>query len=123
MRHLHRDVGPAGAELGAPAFHVVLVVRCGRAAPAGTRWAAPSTAATMRSGARCNRFQMKRAADAEAQHHEFPDAQVIHQPELVVGVGVPGPVDLERAGGLAAVGVAQVRRDAAVLALELLHRR
>jgi predicted NBD/HSP70 family sugar kinase len=47
---------------------------------------------------------------------------VIHQAEMVVGVGIPGPVDLERAGGLAAVGVAQVRRDAAVLALELLDR-
>src|SRR5882724_5784468 len=60
------------------------------------------------------------AADAEAQHQELPDAQVIHQAELVVGVCVPGPVDLQRAGGLAGVGVAQVRRDAAVLALELL---
>ena len=39
----------------------------------------------------------------------FLDAQVIHQAELVVGVCVPGPVDLERADGLAAVGVAQVR--------------
>ena len=47
---------------------------------------------------------------------------MIHQAELVVGVGVPWPVDLERAGGLAAVGVAQVRRDAAVLVLELLDR-
>jgi hypothetical protein len=46
------------------------------------------------------------AADAEAQHHEFPDAQVIHHPELVVGVRIPRAVDLERAGGLAAVGVA-----------------
>ena len=62
------------------------------------------------------------AADAEAQHQELPDAQVIHQAELVVGVCVPGPVDLERAGGLAAVGVAQVCRDTAVLVLELLDR-
>ena len=46
---------------------------------------------------------------------------MIHEAELVVGVGVPGPVDLQRAGGLAGVGVAQVRRDRAVLALELLH--
>ena len=47
---------------------------------------------------------------------------MIHQAEMVVGVGIPRPVDLERAGGLAAIGVAQVRRDAAVLALELLDR-
>ena len=40
---------------------------------------------------------------------------------MVVGVGVPGPVDLQRASGLAAVGVAEVRREAAVLVLELLQ--
>src|SRR5580693_5813720 len=44
-----------------------------------------------------------------------------HQAELVVGVGIPRPVDLDRAGGLAAGGVAQVRRDAAILPLELLN--
>ena len=41
---------------------------------------------------------------------------------LVVGKRVPGAVDLERAGRLTAVGVAQVGRDAAVLALELSDR-
>jgi len=39
---------------------------------------------------------------------------------MVVGVCVPRPVDLERAGGVAATSVAQVRRDAAVLPLEVL---
>jgi site-specific DNA recombinase len=47
---------------------------------------------------------------------------VIHQAELVIGIGFPWPVDLDGAGGLAAGGVAQVRRDAAVLSLELLDR-
>src|SRR2546426_12244438 len=47
---------------------------------------------------------------------------MIHQAELVVGIGFPGPVDLDRAGGLATGGVAQVRRDAAVVLLELLDR-
>src|ERR1700674_1566282 len=46
---------------------------------------------------------------------------MIHQAELVVGVGFPRPVDLDRAGGLAAGGVAQVRCDAAILSLELLN--
>src|SRR6478736_8095624 len=41
---------------------------------------------------------------------------------MVVGVCIPRPVDLERAGGVAATRVAQVRRDAAVLPLELLDR-
>ena len=47
---------------------------------------------------------------------------MIHQAELVVRVGIPRPLDLERAGGLAPIGVAQVRRDAAILTLELLDR-
>src|ERR1700720_2141265 len=46
---------------------------------------------------------------------------MIHQTELVIGVGFPRPVDLDRTGGLAAGGVAQVRCDAAILSLELLN--
>src|ERR1700693_6470483 len=46
---------------------------------------------------------------------------MIHQAELVVGVGFPRPVDLDRGGGLAAGGVAQVSCDAAILSLELLN--
>src|SRR5262245_63857273 len=41
---------------------------------------------------------------------------------MVVGVGIPRPVDLEWAGGLATIGVTQIRENAAVLALELLDR-
>src|SRR5204862_3502948 len=64
----------------------------------------------------------ERAADAEAQHHEFLDAQVVHHAELVVGIRVPRPLELEGPGGLAAGGVAQVGRHAAILVFELLHR-
>src|SRR5271169_2020092 len=46
---------------------------------------------------------------------------MIHQTELVVGVGFPRLVDLDRAGGLAAGSVTQVRCDAAILSLELLN--
>src|SRR6202040_4157796 len=46
---------------------------------------------------------------------------MIHQTELVIGVGFPRPVDLDRTGGLAAGGVAQVRCNAAILSLELLN--
>ena len=62
------------------------------------------------------------AANAETHHHELVDAQVIHHTEMVVGICIPRPVDLERAGGLAGIGVAQVRRDAAILSLELRDR-
>ena len=41
---------------------------------------------------------------------------------MVVGIGVPRPVDLERTRGLPAIGVAQIGRDDAVLVLELVHR-
>src|SRR5437870_12863566 len=41
---------------------------------------------------------------------------------MVIGVRVPWPVDLERAGRLAGIRIAQVRRDAAILALELSDR-
>ena len=118
--HLHRDVGPARAERWTPALHVVLVEEVGqlRTEAAGLRQHGRDDA----FGRSLQQVPDEGAADAEAQHHELPDAQVIHQAELVVGVRVPGPVDLERAGGLAAVGVAQIRRDHAVLALELLHR-
>ena len=36
--------------------------------------------------------------NAEAEHHELVDAQVIHQTEVVVSIGIPRPVDLERTG-------------------------
>src|SRR5262249_30259190 len=64
----------------------------------------------------------ERAADAEAHYRELVDPQMIHQAELVVGIGFPWALDLDRAGGLAARSVAQVRRDAAILSLELLDR-
>ena len=73
-------------------------------------------------GGPLHEFEGKRATDAVAHEEELADAQMIHQPELVVGEGAPGVVDRDRAGGLAAVGVALVHRDAAELVLELLHR-
>src|SRR5262249_16357017 len=44
--------------------------------------------------------------------------ELIQHTQMVVSVGIPGAVDLKRAGGLAAVGIAQVGGDAAELALE-----
>src|SRR5436189_6289593 len=41
---------------------------------------------------------------------------------MVIGIGIPRPIDLERAGRLTAIGVAQVREDAAVFSLELFDR-
>ena len=118
--HVHRDVGPALDQLRTPALHVVLV--------AEIRHLRPEPAWLHRHGRHDTiRGPLQEVPDegtgyAEAQHHELVDAQMIHQAEMVVGIGIPRPVDLERAGGLAGVGVAQIRRDAAVLTLELLNR-
>src|SRR6266446_7957078 len=40
---------------------------------------------------------------------------------MVVSIGVPRPVDLKRTGGLATLGIAQIGRDNAKLALELVE--
>jgi hypothetical protein len=40
---------------------------------------------------------------------------------MIVGIGVPGPVDLQRARRLAAVGVAQIGRDPTKLVIELVE--
>src|SRR4029077_6032297 len=61
-------------------------------------------------------------ANAETHHRELVDPQMVHQAELIVGIGFPRPVDFARTSRLAAGGVAQVRRDTAVLPLELLDR-
>src|SRR5262249_25892127 len=50
------------------------------------------------------------------------DAKLIQHAQVIVGIGIPGAVDLERAGGVAAAGIAQVGRDAAVLTLEFRDR-
>ena len=43
-------------------------------------------------------FAGKAAADAVAHEEELPDAEMVHQPELVVGKGVPGVLGRHRAG-------------------------
>jgi hypothetical protein len=62
------------------------------------------------------------AADAVAHEEEFADPEMVHQPEMVVGEGVPGVLDRHRASGLAAIGIALVHGDAAEVVLELFHR-
>jgi hypothetical protein len=47
---------------------------------------------------------------------------MVHQADLVIGIRFPRPVDLYRAGGLAAGSVAQISGDAAVLPLEFFDR-
>src|SRR5262245_3846937 len=69
-----------------------------------------------------NEIVNHRPADAEAHDHELADAEVVHQSELVVGVGVPGAIDLQGTAGLARVGVAQIGADTAKVVLVPFHR-
>src|SRR5215472_10948376 len=62
------------------------------------------------------------AANAVAHVEEFADPEMVHQPKLVVGKGVPPVVDRHRSGRLAAIGVTLVHRDAAEVVLEFFHR-
>jgi hypothetical protein len=72
-------------------------------------------------GGSLHELEGKRTTDAVAHEEEFPDAEVVHQPQLVGGEGAPRVVDGDRPAGLAAVRVALVHRDAAEVVLELLH--
>ena len=60
----------------------------------------------------------KAAADAVAHIEELADAEVVHQPELVVGEGIPRVAGRDRPGGFAAIRVALVHRDAAEIVFE-----
>jgi hypothetical protein len=62
------------------------------------------------------------AADAVAHIKEFADAEMVHQPELIVGERVPRVLGRNRISRLAAVGVALVHRDAMEIVLECLRR-
>ena len=47
---------------------------------------------------------------------------MVQQAQVIVGKGIPRPIDRERASGLAGQRVAQVGSDAAVIILEALER-
>ncbi len=121
MAHLvHRVFGPLLRELGPPALHVVVVELRRQLGPeaGGLRQHGGDDAVAHA----LDQVPDQRLADAITQHHEFLRAEMIHQADMVVGEGVPRALDIERAGRLAAIGVAQVGDDAAELVAEFLHR-
>src|SRR6185436_3901504 len=79
--HRHRDIRPAGAQLRAPALHVVVVreARHLRTVAAGLRWHSGDDAVARP----LQQIPDERTADAEAKHHELADAQMIHHADLV----------------------------------------
>ena len=68
-------------------------------------------------GGPLDQFEGKTATDAVAHEEEFADAEMVHQPQLVVGEGAPRVVDRDRAARFAAIRVALVHRDAAEVVL------
>src|SRR5712691_733543 len=94
-----------------------------RARSSGAQTSRPELYMTSGFSGRCptHELESKRATDAVAHEEELPYAEVIHQPELVVGEGSPRVVDRDRSAGLAAVRVALVHRNAAKFVLEFLH--
>ena len=117
----HRDLGPLGGQCRTPRLpEYAWVLRVAHLGPPAHRLRQHRRDHSI--GRTLQEIPDERAADAEPHHHELVDPQMIHQGELVVGVGVPRPIDFNRAGGLAGRGVAEVRGDAAILSLELLDR-
>src|ERR1700722_13214370 len=72
-------------------------------------------------GSTLHQLEGKAAPDAVSHEEKFPDAEMVHQPELIVGEGAPWIVDGDRTGGFAAIRVALIHRDAAEIVLEGLH--
>jgi hypothetical protein len=69
-----------------------------------------------------HQFEREATADAVPHEQELRDPEMIHQPELVIGKGVPWVGGGDRAAGFAAIRVALVHRDATELVLEQCHR-
>src|SRR5215470_9824676 len=111
------DVRPALQKLRSPARHTAVVHDIGRLWPEPYRLRRYGRDDTI--GSPLQKVPDEWTTDAESENHELVDSEVIHQSEMVIGKGIPRPIDLERAGGLTAISVAQVREDATVLALEL----
>ena len=117
MDHVHGDFRTLFAQGRSPAGDVVPVenVRQLGPEPAGLhqrrRHDAPGSGPA-------EQVQDHRSGDAETDHPELVDAEMVHQTKMVVGKGIPRPVNLQRAGGLARRGIAQVGGDAAKISLE-----
>src|SRR5215471_2243297 len=115
----HGQIGPSREKLGCPvvAAGVVHDVRVLRPVSNGLAEHASDDAV----GGPLHELEGKWATDAVAHEEELPDAEVVHEPELVIREGAPGVVDGDRSAGLTTVGVSLIHRDAAEVVFEFLH--
>jgi len=119
LDRIDRRVGPALQELGDPII-LAVPVHDGRVfRPVTDGLAEYRGDDTLRRA--FEELPGKAAADAIAHVEELANAEVVHQPQLVVGEGVPRILDRDRAARLAAIGIALVHRDAMEVVLELFH--
>src|SRR5437773_1862516 len=74
------------------------------------------------TGSPLDQLEPEAPPDAVAHVEELLDAEVVHQPQLVIRKRAPGVARGNRSRGLAAVRVALIHRDAAEVVLERFHR-
>src|SRR5262249_53410208 len=72
-------------------------------------------------GGPLDELQSERSSDAVAHKEELLDIEVVHHRQLVVREGAPGIAGGNRPGGLTAVRIALIHRDAAEVVLEHFH--
>src|SRR5580704_447901 len=113
-------VRPAFQKFRSPARHTAVVEDIGHLWPEPYRLRRYACDDTI--GSPLQKVPDEWTSDAESEDHEPVYSEVIHQPEMVIGEGIPRLVDLKRAGGLTAISVAQVREHTTVLSLELVDR-
>ena len=80
---LHRDLGAALEQLRSPAGHAAIVHDIGHLRPEPDGLCLHGGDNTI--GCPLDEVPDEGATNAETQHHELVDAQVIHQTELVIG--------------------------------------
>src|SRR5215469_7432273 len=115
----HRHIGLALAKLLGPDVlpGIVHVIRLLRSVP--YRLAQDGGDHALRRA--LHQLHPERAADAIAEEKKLANAKMVHHAELVVGEGVPGIVDRNRAGRVTVGGVALVHGNYAEVVLELLQ--
>ena len=88
LNGLHVQVRPPGEQFGCPVITTPLYMWSRSSGRCPTGW--PEDGGHDALGCPLHELPGKAAADAVAHVEELVDAQVIHQPELVVGEGAPG---------------------------------
>ncbi len=84
LDHLHRDLGPAFDQVRTPAAHAAVIEKRRHLRPETDRLSQHGRNHTV--GRPLQKVPDEWAADTETHHHEFVDAQVIHQADVVIGV-------------------------------------